>query len=634
MSIIKNGQVIAGNYNPSRDNKANLDLSNINEDGIKVIQENAITVAGLSLYDVITKDHVLGFTESLGFAPLGTYVYKNAVSGSRYGYETFYNKCLNSKLNGTPRVESLNNSDVTLYYGSDSRVYYDIADKDIIDLYYENTGSAYLFGVDEENSRIFLPRRNSRRLVEKKEATATDSTWYNLYSDGWVEQGGKLVVNSASVGGGTYSTAVLTFPKSFTKFISYKCQAKHDRFNAGFTVTLSAQALSSVTVYQVNDSSASYVNPYVVWEACGYTEVTTSLYDYMVVGNTANEEALTDIIDITTTENDTLPLFHNTYSKQDMTKTGAFVNASLGNYLEGSYWKTAYAEIEKMGIGAKFDAGTIKAYGDSTITDYDLVLNQDNMTFRLPLLNGDRVLVEATSTFKLYNDGWCWQRGSAVAPSTANTWGTTITLNRPYTSNGYTIYLTNHGNTSTAGALKFKDETKASGSFEVCSTVQSTAFLWITEGYTEVPTNTGVNLYYKLDNIVQNAQLLDVAGVTSALNNKVSVDNLVETPVVIETYNIGGSNGYIIWSNGWCEQWGRGQAPSTANTWGTTITLNKKYWNKAYGITLTNWGGSTQAAALKWNSDNLTESTFQVLASVQDTSFNWHTWGVLAEGEY
>ena len=108
----------------------------------------------------------------------------------------------------------------------------------------------------------------------------------------------------------------------------------------------------------------------------------------------------------------------------------------------------------------------------------------------------------------------------------------------------------------------------------------------------------------------------------------------INTPHIVEIYNFTASNGYIVWSNGWCEQWGRGKAPSTANTWGTTITLNKKYWNKAYGITLTNWGGSTQAAALKWNSDNLTESTFQVLASVQDTSFNWHTWGVLAEGEY
>lgn len=101
--------------------------------------------------------------------------------------------------------------------------------------------------------------------------TYSDGTdWYRVWSDGWCEQGGKLVINTSNVGGGTYNTASLTFLKPFTKLCSYYCQAKHDRFNAGFASDVIGQSASSVEVYQVNDSSSSFANPYVVWKAEGY----------------------------------------------------------------------------------------------------------------------------------------------------------------------------------------------------------------------------------------------------------------------------------------------------------------------------------------------------------------------------
>lgn len=95
---------------------------------------------------------------------------------------------------------------------------------------------------------------------------ANDYTWYRKYADGWVEQGGTVVVNSASVAADTYSTKGITFPIPLKATRLWKCQAKHDRFNAGFsndTVTTGA------TVYQVNDSSGSFANPFVIWEVKG-----------------------------------------------------------------------------------------------------------------------------------------------------------------------------------------------------------------------------------------------------------------------------------------------------------------------------------------------------------------------------
>lgn len=63
---------------------------------------------GYQLFDIVMKDHVLDYAETLGFAPLGTYVYKEAIAGSRYGYPDFYQKCLDEYNDGTPSYLSSN----------------------------------------------------------------------------------------------------------------------------------------------------------------------------------------------------------------------------------------------------------------------------------------------------------------------------------------------------------------------------------------------------------------------------------------------------------------------------------------------------------------------------------------------
>lgn len=49
---------------------------------------------GYQMFDIVMKDHVLDYAETLGLAPLGTYVYKEAIAGTRYGYPYFYQKCV------------------------------------------------------------------------------------------------------------------------------------------------------------------------------------------------------------------------------------------------------------------------------------------------------------------------------------------------------------------------------------------------------------------------------------------------------------------------------------------------------------------------------------------------------------
>lgn len=112
----------------------------------------------------------------------------------------------------------------------------------------------------------FKPVQDHSVIEFQAPTSANNYTWYRKYADGWVEQGGCVVITSAAVSSGAYNTANITFPIALQQTRVWKCQAKHDRFNAGFsndTVTTGAQ------VYQVNDSGASFTNPFVIWEVKG-----------------------------------------------------------------------------------------------------------------------------------------------------------------------------------------------------------------------------------------------------------------------------------------------------------------------------------------------------------------------------
>jgi hypothetical protein len=100
---------------------------------------------------------VLTYEESKGLALQGTYVYKNAVAGSRYGYADFYNKVV-EEYNQATNTETVNS--VTVKVHSNGHKFYDITKKNAIDNFYDTMGSAWFYGVDTVNERIFLPRDN------------------------------------------------------------------------------------------------------------------------------------------------------------------------------------------------------------------------------------------------------------------------------------------------------------------------------------------------------------------------------------------------------------------------------------------------------------------------------------------
>ena len=122
------------------------------------IKDNAEDIANrtsFAMFDTIIKDHVLTYEESKGLALQGTYVYKEAIAGDRYGYPDFYAKVV-EEYNEATVTETVN--DVTVKVNANGHKFFDIADKASIDAFYSTMGTAWFYGVDTENERIFLPR--------------------------------------------------------------------------------------------------------------------------------------------------------------------------------------------------------------------------------------------------------------------------------------------------------------------------------------------------------------------------------------------------------------------------------------------------------------------------------------------
>ncbi len=113
-----------------------------------------------NLFDVVIKDHVLSYDDTLGFTIQGGWAYKEASAGNYYGYPSFYAKCIAERDAGTQTLTTLGSDQITTYNNANGHIYYDIADKAVVDTYYETYGVAWFYGIDTTNERILMPRND------------------------------------------------------------------------------------------------------------------------------------------------------------------------------------------------------------------------------------------------------------------------------------------------------------------------------------------------------------------------------------------------------------------------------------------------------------------------------------------
>lgn len=497
--------------------------------------------SGFNLFDTKISDHVLEGEAAEGWALQGTYVYKEAIASSRYGYPDFYNKVL-EEYNEATNTETVNN--VTVKVHANGHKFYNIADKDAIDNFFNTMGLAWFYGLDTENERVFLPRNNWF-----EQATTDESEVGNFVEAGLPNITGSISINTGS-GIGSANGAFSSYGGGNWIGGGANTAARGANFDA---------SLSS-SIYGKSDT----VQPNAVKKLL-----------YICVGNTESVSSVTNVVDVTTTENDTTPLFTGMYFdftpnnvswlKAGRTVDGAdiyaFVYNELVNILNG---ETKYGEL-KVIDKADMIAGI----------DYSLYwkVNQDDMTFTTPTAISNKAL-----------------SGAVVGN------GMTLGL-----TDGTTNYGLSYGNNYGAVIYTGTYGDELGIETDIGNTPTHSARI----GITSDPTKSGIiaeqstsQLYFKVANAVQNLELLDVGKV---MENAVLRSSLVEAQVVIETY-VNGTSWYRVWSDGFCQQGYTGKATGSA----TTVKFLKPFKDTSYTLLAQNHRNSTSAWSNRFGYDKTT----------------------------
>ena len=534
---------------------------------------------GLQLFDLVQKDHILTEEESVGFAQLGTYVYKEAVPGSRYGYPDFYSECVSEKTAGTQTQTTLGDSTITTYNNANGHIFYDIADKAAVDAYYESTGIAWFYGVDTANERIFLPRgKNYTAYGNTANTVPVIGNGMTLGLTDGTNNYGLMETNDwgASIDKNSYGTSIPS--------------------TAGYTTTAANGARIGVTTDPTKSGIVAQTSDLIKGKEA---------YLYMVVGNTEFESAATDIVDITTSENDTIPLFAPWYFDFEPNSVAWLKAGQQAN--SGSVYTTAYNTLVNELTTPTLGLKVIDVDDMVADTDYSLYwkVDQTAMTFTTPTKSELRPMGETAAvigngmTLGLTNGEQNVGLRNANVGGPSNTY-VAFDLNYYGKDTGYNGTLS--GNVTTDGAFGVtSDSTKSGLIAQNTSTAQ---------------------LYFKVANAVQNLQLLDAGEITEALADKIGTTEC--KAYVTETYS-NGSSWYRVWSDGWCEQGGRLSVTSNQTV---TITFAKSFIDTNYTAFKNMGCNSTGAgAAREYSLWNFTQTSMQTQVN---TNHYWTSW--IAQG--
>ena len=195
------------------------------------------------------------------------------------------------------------------------------------------------FVYDSVNNTVRLPKTSSplRYLIEKYK---NGNNWYNVYSDGWCEQGGWVANNS--------TTTTITFLKEFVDTNYYiggglfngTASATYEHFN------FNTKAKGSIHF-------TTYDNYGLSWSAAGYIDVSnyikTEIFEYIVLATSSKTEIQVDIDDIATDLN----------GKADVD----FTNINNAGTSTGASWSMPSDTYEDLTLGSSGATYTSPANG-------------------------------------------------------------------------------------------------------------------------------------------------------------------------------------------------------------------------------------------------------------------------------
>lgn len=199
----------------------------------------------------------------------------------------------------------------------------------------------------------------------------------------------------------------------------------------------------------------------------------------------------------------------------------SWLDASSGTYYLGVTYPSFYNEFSNK-IGEDFASGTIKLHTDTTITDYDLVINNVDGTFRLPLLDGSENLL--SDKYIDYTSKWVSGDYTDIAPANGFISASVQYINqvsyfqiRNNTKSFHTQrtdIVTNGYNGATLEVSKGDSWTSSHAN------ASNINIYWLRFYYYK---GNG-KLYFYIGETTQNANIIDFAQIREELNLKVSKD--------------------------------------------------------------------------------------------------------------
>ena len=470
----------------------------------------AITAAKAAVFDMRDIEEILKSSESL--------IMNNVpLMSSRWDRDGLGNlgwvKADGSWVDGRTYVSAYNYCVEKLIAGDD-----DFVDGQIAVITSDNCSK---FIVDRINKRFRLPITNSSRelVASYKEGTQ----WYNIYSDGWVEQGGEYYNNSDTV-----VKINLLVPYKDTSYTVDKVIGIDGSYTSQYSACYHSTWSYTTSSFSARTYGSAGLNRF-RWFAKGYGEIlstssperTIQLYfklahEFYVPAEASIQEKL-DIIDNLASKVDiNLPTLSSRWDS-DFAENLGWVK-SEGQWLNGNIYRDAYdMMVARIGINDKFISSIVGTELTSENADKFLI-DTAAVKFRLPLVNGERTLVvsykDGARWYNWYSDGYIEQGDLATASS--------VTYLVPMLTTDYSILTGHVGSNSTTsyehGAINSRTQTGFSW-----AVYDSFKLMYKVSGFASEPTitdyNCGTYLYFKLGDAVPST-VVDTQSIIDDLHQK------------------------------------------------------------------------------------------------------------------
>lgn len=254
-------------------------------------------------------------------------------------------------------------------------------------------------------------------------------------------------------------------------------------------------------------------------------------------------------------------------------------------------------------------------YPAAWITDNDFEIKTSDETFRLPLLDGSECLVSdryIDLTLQPSGTKYTAVANGFVFFEKLNTSNTQFVKGTNLSSGYADISYGTYSGSTPSILLKVKRGDIFSIDYDAAGVTNSFRFIYA---------RGNGSLYYYVGETVQNANLIDAGRMQEQITNI----NAPSRGYLVQSY-VNGTSGYRVYSDGWCEQWGKSNSTSGQET----ITLTKAYNSINFTVLATSYANNFYGTAQIINNKTIWIESRGHDFTVQACSVRWLTMGYIS----